>query len=97
MGRLNPVTAAGYTNIIYTGDVVLSTGAISLHTALDGIDQIYLFNNDAAITIFIGDSTAQTVAIPKQTGLWLPFRRIEKIYVKSASATPSISVLALGS
>ena len=96
MGRLNPTTAAGYTDVIYAADVALSTTAAAISVARDGIDYIILQNNDAAITVLVGNATTQNIKILAAGSLLLPVRRIEKIYAKSASGTPSISILALG-
>ena len=96
MGRLNPVTTTGFTAIIYAADVALSTTAAAISVAREGIDSIILQNNDAAIVLLIGDSAAQPIKLAVGASITLPFRRIEKIYAKSASGTPSISILALG-
>lgn len=97
MGRLNPTTPAGYTKIIFTGDVATSGSAASIHTALDGIDWVFLQNNDATNYISIGDAAGQTVRLVKAGGsITLPIRKIETIFAKAEANTPSLTILALG-
>lgn len=74
-----------------SGTLVLSTAAAAV--AQQPCIEASLHNNDAAINMLVGNASAQNYTLGPGQTVRLRVKNLNQVYVKSASATPTLSYI----
>lgn len=54
---------------------------------------VTITNNDASISMLLGNSASQSLTLKPATSITFPINNTNKIYAKSASGTPTLSYM----
>jgi hypothetical protein len=79
---------------LYDGSQATSTTAAPLNGGTSqAVSEVLVTNRDAAIAMLVGSATSQSTPLPAGAYVVIPVDDLNKVYVKSASGTPTVSWL----
>jgi hypothetical protein len=79
---------------LYDGAQATSTTGAPLNGGTSqSVSEVLVTNTDGSIVMYVGNATSQSTPLAAGASIAIPVNNLNKVYVKSASGTPSVAWL----